>query len=102
MSGSCPQLLDSASSTTQAPWTDHERQILLDTLRILIQRSLGPEGRRVRSLGRGNYSLDAGSGIGFVKRLYTASALAISFLRFGFSRSYCISSLILSLTAAGR
>src|SRR3712207_8316812 len=49
------------------------------------------------SLGRGRYSLDAGSRIGFVRRLYTASALAISFLRFGFSRSYCISSLILSL-----
>ena len=54
------------------------------------------------SLGRGRYSFGAGSRIGFVRRLYTASALAISFLRFGFSRSYCISSLILSLTAAGR
>jgi hypothetical protein len=39
-----PQLLDSALRTTHAPWTDHKRQILLDTLRILIQRSLGARG----------------------------------------------------------
>ena len=36
--------LITASRTTQAPWTDHKRQILLDTLRILIQRSLGARG----------------------------------------------------------
>src|SRR5215216_5012881 len=29
---------------THAPWTDHKRQILLDTLRILIQLSLGARG----------------------------------------------------------
>src|SRR5215210_2832877 len=60
------------------------------------------EVRRVASLGRGLYSLGAGSRVGVVKRLYTASALAISLFRLGFSRSYCISSLIFSLTAAGR
>src|SRR5215210_4390776 len=60
------------------------------------------EVRRVASLGKGRYSLGAGSRVGVVKRLYTASALAISLFRFGFSRLYCISSLIFSLTAAGR
>ncbi len=58
--------------------------------------------RRVASLGKGPYFPDAGLRIGFVKRSYTASASAISFFRFGFSKPYSISCFILSLTAEGR
>ena len=50
---------------------------------------------------RGRYFTGAGLRIGFVKRLYTAWASAISFFRFGFSSSYSISFFILSLTVEG-
>src|SRR5688572_13678102 len=73
------KFLYSALGTTQEPCTDHKRHSFLDSLRILKQPVKEHEVRRRASPGRGRYSLGAGSRIGFVKRSYTASALAISF-----------------------